>query len=134
MLALVIVGVCAMSGVAIVAAQERPVQPSVTSPSAISPQDAELVRKLMSCSVILNRQGFLLIASSTFDFTLYTSRADHVADEVYDITSAAGVPDAHLRTLWDRYEAQAEALDEGAVKAGAERCLVDADVKRAARF
>jgi hypothetical protein len=125
-----IVGIIWITATASTLAQPRPDAPALPA----QPLDAQLMHKLMTCSAVLDRHGWILLPDSQFDFTLFTGRADRAAREANDMALAAHVPAEEINAAWDRYHARAGALDEAAIGALVQSCRSDPSISNVVAF
>lgn len=99
-------------------------------PSEAKPLDQQRMYKMMSCSVAFDRQSWILLPTSRYDFTIFGGRADAVTKEVTRMAKAAQLPDEQMRAAWDKYDAMAKELDPAAVSKIVDACLTDPQVKQ----
>ncbi len=100
------------------------------SPSEAKPLDQQRMYKMMSCSVAFDRQSWILLPKSRYDFTIFGGRADAVTKEVTRMAKAAQLSEEQMRVAWDKYDAMATELDPAAVSKIVDTCLADPQVKQ----
>ena len=102
--------------------------------SEAKPLDQQRMYKMMSCSVAFDRQSWIVLPKSRYDFTVLGGRADAVTREVTRMAKAAQLPDERMRAAWDKYDAMAKDLDPVAVSKIVDACLADPQVKQVMGF
>ena len=115
---------------AIVSAQNR----NPPSPGDAAPLDQQRMYKMMSCSVAFDRQSWIVLPKSRFDFTVLGGRANAVTREVTRMAKAAQLPDEQMSAAWARYDAMANEMEPAAVSKIVDACLADPQVKQVMGF